>query len=592
MNPRPYPQSCRGPIRQLSAARAAFRPRIFSAQALPRRHASTAADDTSNRLRNFIYGTSLVALASVGYIYFTDTRASIHQYIAPPLLRFLYSDAEDAHKAGTKLMKELWTFGLHPRERGRADQDGMISVEVFGQTLANPVGISGGLDKNAEVPDPLLALGPGLVEIGGVTPLPQDGNPKPRVFRLESQNAIINRYGLNSEGADVVAMRLRQRLRDFAYQHGFGIDEAAERLVLDDAAGVPPGSLIPGRFLAVQIAKNKVTPDSDLDAVVWDHVYCVQQLGKYADILVVNVSSPNTPGLRSLQSQEPLTKILSSVVAAAQAVPRKTKPKVMVKVSPDENSESEIQGICDAVWDAGVDGVIVGNTTKRRPEPLPKGYVLPDREATTLLEQGGFSGPQLFPGTLDLVKKYRKTLDEGPRVVEEPMSSGSTNNTASPSPSPDLAGPGSAEGLDSAIVKKIESGVKRDEANLKPLETTEPEPTQPLIQLPERHDSSSDSPSDAAPAVSMDHHVKQTSTVPSTDSKSPAPVRSKAQALSSEPKVIFASGGITNGEQALEVLNAGASVAMIYTAMTYGGVGTVGRIKQEMRDNIKGGSAK
>lgn len=108
------------------------------------------------------------------------------------------------------------------------------------------------------------------------------------MFRLPSQKALINRYGLNSEGKDAVAMRLRQRVREFAYAHGFGIGEVAEQRVLDGEAGVPPGSLIEGKLLAVQVAKNKFTPDDDLEAVKSDYVSCVETLARYADIIVVN----------------------------------------------------------------------------------------------------------------------------------------------------------------------------------------------------------------------------------------------------------------------------------------------------------------
>jgi len=316
-----------------------------------------------------------------------------------------------------------------------------------------------------------------------VTPLPQEGNPQPRVFRLPSQNALINRYGLNSEGVEHVAMQLRQRVRQFAYDNGLGLTPESERIVLDGEAQVPPGSLVPGKLLAVQIAKNKLTPDNDIKAIANDYVTCVNHLAKYADILVVNVSSPNTPGLRDLQATGPLTAILSAVVEAAQSTERKTKPAVMVKVSPDEDSDAQIEGICSAVWSSGVDGIIVGNTTKKRPDPIPKGYVMPAREEKILSEMGGYSGPQMFGRTLDLVKRYRTKLDQGP-----PSSSGDG-----------------------------------------------------------------------------------TATHKSTEKE----------------KVLFATGGITNGEQCLQILNAGASVCQMYTAMMYGGVGTVTRIKQEMRDAMQ-----
>jgi dihydroorotate dehydrogenase len=340
-----------------------------------------------------------------------------------------------------------------------------FSHQVFGYTLSNPIGISGGLDKHAEIPDPLFALGPAIVEVGGTTPLPQEGNPRPRVFRLPSQSAMINRYGLNSLGADHMAAVLKQRVRAFAYANGFGLHEIAEERVLNGEADVPPGSLLEGKLLAVQIAKNKLTPESDIEAVTQDYVYCVDRLARYADILVVNVSSPNTPGLRGLQATAPLTAILKGVVNAAQKTDRKTKPFVMVKVSPDEDSEEQVAGICHAVREAGVDGVIVGNTTNRRPDPLPKGITLPSSEQGVLKETGGYSGPQLFDRTVALIARYRTMLD-------------------------DQGGPG---------------------------------------------------------------------------------------------KVIFASGGITNGKQAKAVLDAGASVAMMYTAVVYGGVGTITRVKNELR---------
>lgn len=275
---------------------------------------------------------------------------------------------------------------------------------------------------------------------------------------------MINRYGLNSKGADHMAQVLQQRVREFAYSRGFGFDARAERRVLNGEAGVPPGSLTEGKLLAVQVAKNKATPDNDIDAVTKDYVYCVDRLGKYADILVVNVSSPNTPGLRDLQATEPLTAILKGVVNAAKRIDRKVKPYVMVKVSPDEDSDEQVAGICHAVQVSGVDGIIVGNTTKQRPDPLPKGFTLPPAEQKVLSEVGGYSGPQLFDRIVDLVARYREKLAQA--------------------------------GVD---------------------------------------------------------------------------------------KTIFASGGITNGKQAQAVLDAGASVAMMYTAVVYGGVGTITRVKNELR---------
>jgi dihydroorotate dehydrogenase len=486
------------------------------------RHASTEAANirsAGTRTKNLVLGTVLTLGLSFGYLYATDTRASIHEWLVVPALRQLYPDGEEAHHAGTRMLKTLHTFGLNPRERGNDDATGDLAVEVFGHTLANPIGTSAGIDKGGEVPTPLLELGAAVVEVGAVTLLPQEGNPKPRVFRLPSQNALINRYGFNSEGAELVATRLRQRVREFAYRAGLGMDDEAERMVLDGQAGVPPGSLKRGRLMAVQVAKNKSTSENDIDAVVRDYATAVSHVGKYADILVVNVSSPNTPGLRTLQNVEPLTRLLSGVVQAVNNIDRKTKPAIMVKVSPDEDSEEQVSGICEAVWDSGVDGVIVGNTTKKRPDPLPKGYLLPASEAQLLLEQGGYSGPQMFQRTLALVAKYRKTLDQGPKSVPASQTS------------------------KTATVAQIDSS---------------PAPLSNVDDL-----------SESAPTLTLQ-------SMPIT---APAP--------KAPQKVIFATGGITNGRQAREILDAGASVAQVYTALIYGGAGTISRIKQEMRDEAK-----
>ena len=143
--------------------------------------------------------------------------------------------------------------------------------------------------QRAEIPDVLLALGPSLIEVGGITPLPQAGNPRPRVFRLPSQSALINRYGLNSDGADAAARVLRQRIRESAYKNGLGIDASAEEAVLGGDAGVPRGSLAEGKLLAIQVAKNAKTDGGDVEAVVRDYVYCVERLAKYADVITINV---------------------------------------------------------------------------------------------------------------------------------------------------------------------------------------------------------------------------------------------------------------------------------------------------------------
>lgn len=552
------------PLRRPTAPKQPFGPKSH-------RHASTAAlASPTNRLRNLLYGSGVVLFLAFGYLYVTDTRASIHQWFVVPSLRLLHSDPEEAHHAGIRYIKALYDFNLHPRERSKADQAlGDLTVEVFGHVLDNPVGTSAGIDKNAQIPSPLFALGPSVVEVGGATPHPQEGNPKPRVFRIPSQNALINRYGLNSEGAEYVAMQLRERVRQYAYDNGLGLEPESERQVLDGEAGVPPGSLVQGRLLAVNIGKNKDTPDADIQAVARDYEYCVDHLAKYADILVVNVSSPNTPGLRDLQATGPLTTILSAVVKAAKSCDRATKPAVMVKVSPDEDTDTQIEGICAAVWASGVDGVIVGNTTKKRPDTIPKGYVLPSKDEKILTEMGGYSGPQMFERTLGLVGRYRQRLDVPPPKQEEEKKAPMQEQQSKSSPPPSTA----SSDLSS---DPADASTQRDIQRLKPLTLEADEASdQPLAKLPERH-------SDLVPPSTSAAPTLPTSPPPASSS-------SNSPYTSPEPKVIFATGGITNGEQCLQILNAGASVCQIYTAMMYGGVGTVTRMKGEMREGMYNG---
>ena len=282
-----------------------------------------------------------------------------------------------------------------------------------------------------------------------------------------------------------------------------------------------------------------------------------------------------------MQKVEPLTKILTGVVEAANRAKRKTRPAIMVKISPDEDSEEQVSGICDAVWESGVDGVIVGNTTTRRPDPSPTGYTLPPREAAAMLEQGGYSGPQLFDRTLSLVRKYRRKLDQGPDNSSSPPFPGKTT----PEPQPQSTSPPdppAPQKLDLDTSVKIDATIVRDIAHIKP-QTPEAETAskvQPLIRIPTRNNpfSTESADSDASPALSSSNHITQlpptpTASGPTASSSTPPPMppRSKnvaAPVVQSERKVIFATGGITNGKQALEILDAGASVAMIYTAVS------------------------
>ena len=498
----------------------------------------------------------------------TDTRAFVHRYVIPPLLRAVFPDAEDAHNTTVGLMRVLYDLGLHPRERPSPSVDGRpgapdISVQVFGTQLANPIGISAGLDKHAEIPDALFELGAAVVEVGGCTPLAQPGNSRPRMFRIPVLDGLVNRYGLNSHGADDMARRLRERVRRFARRAG-----VTEAEVLDGAAGVPPGGLAPGRVLAVQIAKNKDTDERDVAAVQRDYVYCVRRLAPYADVLVVNVSSPNTPGLRDLQATGPLTQILGGVVEEARRTGRRDPPRVMVKVSPDEDEDAQLEGIVQAVRASGVDGVIVGNTTKRRTGVVPPGIRLSAREQAALAETGGYSGPLMFDRTEDLVRRYRKMLDSRSLASPVPGRPGAAEGSAAaalPAAPPEKVVDEEAVDTSLAAIEGTITGMVEDTS-----------PTSKKVAPP-------GSPSSASPAPSA----------PTSSSPLDAPPpTTEAPGQQQQQKVIWATGGISTGQQALRVLNAGASVAMVYTGLVYGGAGTVTRMKREMREEMAGEAAR
>ena len=184
--------------RVVSRQRWRFRPPHYNVEvnkSASRAYASAASTERPSRLRSVLLSSLIFLGSAFGYFYATDTRSSIHRWLTIPLIRTVWPDAEDAHEAGTSLLKGLFRFGLHPRERGSSDDAGDLEIEVFGHKLVNPLGISAGLDKHAEVPTQLLALGAAVVEVGGVTPFPQNGNPRPRVWRIPSQAGMINRYG-------------------------------------------------------------------------------------------------------------------------------------------------------------------------------------------------------------------------------------------------------------------------------------------------------------------------------------------------------------------------------------------------------------
>ncbi|MBV98710.1 Dihydroorotate dehydrogenase (quinone), mitochondrial, partial [Eschrichtius robustus] len=206
-------------------------------------------------------------------------------------------------------------------------------VRVLGHKFRNPVGIAAGFDKHGEAVDGLYKMGFGFVEIGSVTPKPQEGNPRPRVFRLPEDQAVINRYGFNSHGLSVVEHRLRAR------------QQTQARLTED---GLP---------LGINLGKNKASVDA-----ASDYAEGVRVLGPLADYLVVNVSSPNTAGLRSLQGKAELRRLLTKVLQERDALKVAHKPAVLVKIAPDLTAQDK-EDIASVVRELGIDGLIVTNTT-------------------------------------------------------------------------------------------------------------------------------------------------------------------------------------------------------------------------------------
>ncbi|KAI8608078.1 hypothetical protein BC830DRAFT_1156884 [Chytriomyces sp. MP71] len=311
----------------------------------------------------------------------SDTRFSGHAHAAMPLLHRL--DAEQAHVFSVWLAK----VGAVPREGRDPDAEtALLKTQVLGLALTNPVGLAAGYDKHAEAVDALLGLGFGAVEIGSVTPVPQQGNPKPRVFRLSEDAAVINRYGFNSDGHSAVGHRLANRVRKWLHSHVASAHSDGRSL----PEGVPH-SLVQGKALGVNLGKNKASAADDNS----DYTKGVERLGQYADYIVVNISSPNTPGLRSLQRREPMLKLLQEV-KEARDIHVDHRPPLFVKIAPDVTRD-ELEDIAAVVAQSGIDGVIISNTTLSRPEHL---------KSLHKGEMGGLSGPPVFPLALEKVRQF------------------------------------------------------------------------------------------------------------------------------------------------------------------------------------------
>ena len=242
-----------------------------------------------------------------------------------PLLHAL--EPEDAHALTLRLLKFAPPIGA-------AHDDKRLAVRAFGLNFPNPVGMAAGFDKNAEVPDALLRLGFGFVEVGTITPRPQPGNPRPRVFRLDADEGVINRLGFNSQGADAVLRRLAARA---------------------NAGGI----------VGINVGANKDSPDR-----IADYVQLIERFAAVASYVTVNISSPNTPGLRTMQQAAVLDDLLARVVDARERVaPHAGPTPVLLKIAPDL-SLADLDDVVGIARSRRVDGMIVGNTTLARPPDL------------------------------------------------------------------------------------------------------------------------------------------------------------------------------------------------------------------------------
>ena len=281
-------------------------------------------------------------------------------FIRPLLFRM---NPERAHAFTFSCLKALQKipFGLALASLFFRKKDPRLEREVFGIKFPSPVGVAAGLDKDAEVPDALGALGFSFVEIGTVTPEPQPGNPSPRLFRLPEDKALINRMGFNIQGAKAAAGRLAKR---------------RTRVIVGG-----------------NIGKNKVTPNAQATS---DYLKCYDALYPYVDYFAVNVSSPNTPGLRELQDKEPLEALLTALQKKNASMPA-AKP-VLLKIAPDL-TDDQLDDIIEIVGNTGIAGVIATNTTVSRE------MILSTRaDKVEAMGAGGLSGMPLSERSTEVIR--------------------------------------------------------------------------------------------------------------------------------------------------------------------------------------------
>jgi dihydroorotate dehydrogenase len=299
---------------------------------------------------------------------------------------FRRMDPERAHRLGFGAIRAAAAVpgGARMLRSALGPADPALQVRALGFTFPGPFGLAAGFDKNAMGIDGLAALGFAFVEIGTVTARPQPGNPAPRMFRLPRDRALVNRMGFNNDGAEAVARRLAARR-----------DRLAKR-----RSGAPPV------ILGVNIGKTKVVPEGEAAA---DYTASARLLAPYADYLVVNVSSPNTPGLRNLQAVAVLRPLLTAVREAADTAAGRHVP-LLVKIAPDLADE-DVDAVADLAVEIGLDGIVATNTTIGR-----AGLTAPADEVAAL-GAGGLSGPVLRERSLDVLRRLRKRVGDDMTII-------------------------------------------------------------------------------------------------------------------------------------------------------------------------------
>jgi dihydroorotate dehydrogenase len=282
---------------------------------------------------------------------------------------FLFNP-ERAHHISFWLFKQIFRFPFLKKlwKKSFIVEDRALSKNVFGIDFPNPVGLAAGLDKNATMFREMSGCGFGFIEIGTVTPKPQSGNEKPRLFRLKKDQAIINRMGFNNDGVDAIVARLKNRPKDI--------------------------------IIGGNIGKNKTTPNEN---AIDDYLICFNALHSYVDYFVVNVSSPNTPNLRDLQEKEPLKILLSTLIEENNR--KEIRKPILLKIAPDL-SEHQLDDIIEIVQVTGIQGVIATNTTISRED------LTTDKNTIERIGMGGLSGKPLSKRSTEVIK-YLHEKSEG-----------------------------------------------------------------------------------------------------------------------------------------------------------------------------------